>query len=159
MFSTASIAQQEYVNTTKTYSFKMPENYQPQKSNHARNEFVFVNRKDTTSLVINVNSNKMTTENVLAFKKAPDAEVEKVFFASIPTPKIVKRGEVESYPTQSVYFHVSHGVKVELENDYMMTYLFYHKGQEINFIFRSKERRLVTILPQIEQIINSVKLL
>ena len=33
----------------------MPDEYESQSSNHIRNEFVFVNKVDTTSLVVNVN--------------------------------------------------------------------------------------------------------
>jgi len=159
LLSTTLRAQKEYISSTKMSSFNVPASYQTQKSNHVRNEFVFVSRADTTSLVINVNTNKMTTDNIVAFKKASNSEIEKVYFVSIQKPKIVKRGEVSSYPQQSAYFHVTHGVGNDVENDYMMTYLFYHKGQEINFIFRSKARRLPGVLPQIEEIINSVKLL
>ena len=74
-------------------------------------------------------------------------------------PKIIARGELTIYPEQSIFFHVRHSANTEKENDFMLTYLFYNKGKEINFIFRTKERRLAKVLTEIEKIVNSVKLL
>jgi len=101
----------------------------------------------------------MTKANLDAFKKASDGEVEAKLFATIKNPKIVKRGEISNYKDQSTYFHVTHTVAIEAENNYMITYLFYHKDKEINFIFRTKERRMGKVSQEVEEIVNSIKLL
>lgn len=154
-----SYSQKTYTNKDSTYSFVIPEGYTAQPSSHIRNEFVFTNKEDTTSLVVNINESGMTKKNIIAFKKTRDSDVELSFFSVLSNPKIAKRGELNTYPEQTIYFHVNHSVKVEIENDYMMTYLFYHKGKEINFIFRTKARRLPNVSEGIDAIVNSVKLL
>jgi hypothetical protein len=153
------LAQQEYMSPSKIYSFKIPAGYKSQPSNHERNEFVFVSPSDTTSLVINVNSRVMDEKNLRSFKKATNAEIESRYFVTVTNPKIIKRGDIDTYQSQSIYFHITHATGSDLENDYMMTYLFFHKGKEINFIFRTKAYRLPSIMKKVEEIVHSVKLL
>ena len=137
----------------------MPNSYESKESNHERNEFIFVNKTDTTSLVVNVNDVVFNKNEIQSFKKASNAEVEINYFKILKDPKIIARGELTIYPEQSIFFHVRHSANTEKENDFMLTYLFYNKGKEINFIFRTKERRLAKVLTEIEKIVNSVKLL
>lgn len=154
-----SFAQTTYESKDKVYSFVMPDKYTSQASSHVRNEFIFVNKQDTTSLVVNVNEATMTKENLVAFKKTSNKDVENSFFSIIDSAKITKRGELKTYPDKTIYFHLSHKAKTEAENDYMLSYIFNHKGKEINFIFRTKARRLSNVSEEIDNIVNSVKLL
>ncbi len=157
--TSVSYCQKVYESKSGIYSFTATDKFSPQASNNERNQFVFIDKDDTTSLVVNVNDKDVNQVNLPAFKKASNNDIEKSYFSVIKNPKILKRGELITYPNQTIFFHVTHTVNVEKENDYMMTYLFYHKGKEINFIFRTKERRLNSVLSDIETIINSVKLL
>ena len=148
-----------YKNKSGLYSFEISDKFTNQASNHERNEFIFTDKADTTSLIVNVNERLMNKINLDAFKKASNQDVEINYFNILSNPKILKRGQLNNYPNQSIFFHVTHDVKIEKENNYMMTYLFYHKGKEINFIFRTKQRRRETLFADIDKIVNSVKLL
>jgi len=159
LVTTNLISQTKYENKSKEYSFKIPNEYESQSSNHVRNEFVFVNKKDTTSLVINVNERPYNKESLQSFKEETNSDVEKNYFGVLQNPKIIQRGDLSTYKDKTIFFHVRHMVSSSLENDYMLTYLFYNKGKEINFIFRTKERRLDKVLPAIQGIVNSVLLL
>ena len=154
----SSYSQTKFESKFKTYSFSMPEEYQSQSSNHLRNEFVFVNKVDTTSLVVNVNERPFDKNSLQSFKNATNADVEKNYFNVLQSPKITTSGDLSTYKDRTIFFHVRHKASVTEENDYMLTYLFYNKGKEINFIFRTKERRLDKVLPTIEKIVNSVLL-
>ena len=154
-----STGQTKYINPSEIYSFEVPKGYNSQKSNHVRNEFVFVSNSDTTSLVVNVNTMQLTANYVKEFKQATNAEIEKHYFQAVQNPNIVLRGEVESQKDKSIFFHITHDSNSASGNDYMMTYLFYHKDHEIAFIFRSKQRRLSAIIERIDEIVKSVALL
>ena len=159
LLSLTSYSQVEFENKTKVYSFTMPVQYENQASQQLRNEFVFVNKADTTSLVVNVNERLYSKKELQSFKEASNSDVESRYFNVLQNPKIIDRGELSTYKDHTIFFHVSHSVQTEKENDYMLTYLFYNKGKEINFIFRTKGRRLEKVLPEIIKIVNSVKLL
>ena len=136
----------------------MPDEYKSQSSNHIRNEFVFVNKLDTTSLVVNVNEQSFDKNGLQSFKKATNADVEKNYFNVLESPKIITKGDLSTYKDRTIFFHVRHTAASSLENDFMLTFLFYNKGKEINFIFRTKERRLDKVLPAIQNLVNSVVL-
>jgi signal peptidase I len=159
LFSLNVFAQTKFESKTKIYSFDMPDEYSNQASNHVRNEFVFVNKSDTTSLVVNVNDRNYDKNGLISFKKATNADVEKNYFNVLTNPQIINRGDLNTYKDKTIYFHVRHKANSSIENDFMLTYIFYNKGKEINFIFRTKERRLDKVLPAIEKIVNSVILL
>ncbi|HMI77996.1 MAG TPA: hypothetical protein VK484_04345 [Ferruginibacter sp.] len=99
-------SQTQYQSKSGIYSFEMPDSYKKQISAHERNEFVFTNIADTTSLVVNVNIIAQTKENITAFKKATNSQVESIYFKVLKDPKIVKRGDLLTYKDQSIYFHV-----------------------------------------------------
>ncbi len=155
----SSYSQKVFDSKSGIYNFKISDKFISQLSNNERNEFVFTDKDDTTSLVVNVNDRPVSKSNLSAFKKASNTDIEKKYFVTLKNPQILKRGELDTYPDQTIFFHLTHSVSSEKENDYMMTYIFYHKGKEINFIFRTKERRLANIFSDIETIVNSVKLL
>ena len=159
LISTSLYAQTKFENKSKIYGFTMPDEYESQTSNHVRNEFVFANKVDTTSLVVNVNDRPFDKDALKAFKKASNSDVEKNYFSVLQGPKIITRGDLATYKDRTIFFHVRHQVSSPSENDLMLTYLFYNKGKEINFIFRTKERRLEKVLPALEKIVNSVVLL
>lgn len=154
-----SFSQNSFQNKSGIYSFKTTGKFTQQASANERNEFIFTDREDTTSLVVNVNDRTFTAADIAALKKASNSEMESGYFKVLKEPKIIKRGELSTYPGQSVFFHVQHGTASEKENNFMMTYIFYHKGKEINFIFRTKERRLAVVQAEIDSIVNSVSLL
>jgi hypothetical protein len=156
--SVSSYCQTKFESKSRVYSFTMPDEYESQSSNHIRNEFVFVNKGDTTSLVVNVNERPFDKNGLQSFKNASNADVEKNYFNVLQSPKIITRGDLTTYKDKTIFFHVRHTASSALENDYMLTYLFYNKGKEINFIFRTKERRLDRVLPAIQNIISSVQL-
>lgn len=156
---TNAFSQKLYKSKSEIYSFEMPPSYQEKPSNHERNEFIFVNNGDTTSLVVNVNDQVIDENYLKGFRKASNEMVEQNFYRTISNPKIVKRGDMVGDQQQSIYFHVTHATTKEAENNYMMNYLFFHKGKEINFIFRTKQRRLDKVLPEVDAIVKSVKLL
>jgi mRNA-degrading endonuclease YafQ of YafQ-DinJ toxin-antitoxin module len=159
LLASNSFSQTHYQDKIGTYSFEMPDTYKKQKSAHEVNEFVFTNNIDTTSLVINIAISIETKEGIIDFKKATNKEVETNYFKILKNPKIVNRGELDTYKDQSIYFHLQHTASAKLENDFMLIYIFFHKGKEINFIFRTKERRLEKIMEDINTIVNSVKLI
>jgi hypothetical protein len=159
LISVSSYSQTKFESKSKIYSFTMPDEYESQSSNHIRNEFVFVNKVDTTSLVVNVNERSFDKSGLQSFKNATSSDVEKNYFNVLESPKIITRGELSTYKDRTIFFHVRHTASSSLENDFMLTYLFYNKGKEINFIFRTKERRLDKVLPAIQKIVNSVLLI
>ncbi len=155
-FTTQS--QTKFESSSGIYSFTMPDTYKNEKSNHQRNEFVFVNKSDTTSLVVNVNDRILDKNSLRAFKAASNNDIEKNYFKVLQEPKIITRGDLAGNKDKTIFFHVRHQVSSTAENDLMLTYLFYNKGKEINFIFRTKEHRLDKVLPEINNIVNSVNL-
>lgn len=156
---TVSFSQNSFQNKTGIYSFKTTAKFTQQASANERNECIFTDREDTTSLVVNVNDRATTAAEIAAFKKASNSEVEDSYFKVLKEPKIVSRGELSTYPGKTVFFHVQHAANSEKGNKFMMSYIFYHKGKAINFIFRTKERRLAVVQAEIDSIVNSVILL
>jgi len=159
LVSVSSYSQINFESKSKVYSFTIPNEYESQSSNHARNEFVFLNKGDTTSLVVNVNERPFDRNGYQSFKNATNTDVEKNYFTALKNPQIITRGDLNTYKDKTIFFHVRHTTASSLENDFMLTYLFYNKGKEINFIFRTKERRLEKVLPVIDKIVESVVLL
>jgi hypothetical protein len=154
--SFSSYSQARFESKSQIYSFTMPDEYKSQPSNHLKNEFIFVNKSDTTSLVVNVNERPFDKNGLQSFKEATNNEIEQNYFTALQNPKIITRGDLSTYKDQTIFFHVRHTVSSSLENDFMLTYLFYNKGKEINFIFRTKEKRIDKVLTTIQNIINSV---
>jgi hypothetical protein len=155
----ASFAQTKHTDTSKTVSFVIPTPYQSQYLKEIKSDFIFVNNIDTTSLVVAIKFKVMDKDALLNFKNNTNEAIERSYFIRLKNPKIVTRGEVAKYKDKSIYFFIKQTITAPAENEYMLSYLFYHKGKEINFIFRTKERRLKKVMPKIQAIINSLKFL
>lgn len=129
LLSANSYCQSKFESKSKIYSFIMPNDYTNQPSNQVRNKFIFINKSDTTSLVVNVNEKPFDQDGLKSFKQASNSDVEKNYFAVLQNPKIIARGELDSYKDKTIFFHVRHETVSPLENDLMLTYLFYNKGK------------------------------
>lgn len=153
------MSQHVYTSPTGLYRYTLPAVYLPAAGTSSAYETAFINPADSSTLVCMVKSTNLTPEGVAAFKQAADTTIEKQFFTYVKNPHIRQRGEVARYAAQSVYFYLRHTVSSATGNDYIMHYLFYHRGQEISFIFRTREERLARLQPIVDAVIQSVELL